>query len=268
MILSTKELAQRMERSEASGGVAWVEARQRISPDAGSDWISVAGAYAMFDGPDSPVTQTFGLGLFAETTTADLDRLERFFAERGAPVNHEVSPLAGVPLAAMLADRGYKPVEFTSVMVQPVRRIVAAANPRLTTRRMEPGEEDLWARINVKGWGAEHPELERFLMDLGRLIAASVGTTCFFAELDGKPVAAAGLRIYEGMAHFAGASTIPEARRQGAQLALLNARMAMAEERGCDLVMMGAEPGSASQRNAERQGFRIAYTRVKWSKAT
>jgi hypothetical protein len=28
--------------------------------------------------------------------------------------------------------------------------------------------------------------------------------------------------------------------------------------------MMGAEPGSASQRNAERQGFRIAYTRIKW----
>jgi hypothetical protein len=28
--------------------------------------------------------------------------------------------------------------------------------------------------------------------------------------------------------------------------------------------MMGAAPGSASQRNAERQGFRIAYTRIKW----
>jgi hypothetical protein len=28
--------------------------------------------------------------------------------------------------------------------------------------------------------------------------------------------------------------------------------------------MMVALPGSASQRNAERQGFRIAYTRTKW----
>jgi hypothetical protein len=28
--------------------------------------------------------------------------------------------------------------------------------------------------------------------------------------------------------------------------------------------MMGALPGSASQRNAERNGFRIAYTRIKW----
>jgi len=36
-------------------------------------------------------------------------------------------------------------------------------------------------------------------------------------------------------------------------------------ENGCDIAMMRALPGSASQRNAERQGFRIAYTRIKWS---
>jgi hypothetical protein len=28
--------------------------------------------------------------------------------------------------------------------------------------------------------------------------------------------------------------------------------------------MMGALPGSNSQRNAERNGFQIAYTRTKW----
>ena len=28
--------------------------------------------------------------------------------------------------------------------------------------------------------------------------------------------------------------------------------------------MMVAEVGSQSQRNAERKGFRVAYTRVKW----
>ena len=33
---------------------------------------------------------------------------------------------------------------------------------------------------------------------------------------------------------------------------------------GCDLAMMVAETGSNSQRNAERKGFRVAYTRLKW----
>jgi hypothetical protein len=30
------------------------------------------------------------------------------------------------------------------------------------------------------------------------------------------------------------------------------------------MALMGALPGNSSQRNAERHGFRIAYTRVKW----
>ena len=54
------------------------------------------------------------------------------------------------------------------------------------------------------------------------------------------------------------------ARKQGAQLALLESRLLHAAERGCDLAMICAAPGSASQRNAERHGFRIAYTRTKW----
>ena len=64
--------------------------------------------------------------------------------------------------------------------------------------------------------------------------------------------------------HQVKASTVPEGRKQGAQLALLDARLRYAAEHGCELAMMGALPGSASQRNAERQGFRIAYTRIKW----
>jgi hypothetical protein len=35
-------------------------------------------------------------------------------------------------------------------------------------------------------------------------------------------------------------------------------------DHGCDLAMMVAEAGSDSQRNAERKGFRVAYTRMKW----
>jgi hypothetical protein len=40
--------------------------------------------------------------------------------------------------------------------------------------------------------------------------------------------------------------------------------MRYAFEHGCDLAMMAAAVGSESQRNAERKGFRIAYTRTKW----
>ena len=56
----------------------------------------------MFDGVGSPITQTFGLGLFSPPTDAQLDEIEAFFRDRGAEVFHEVSPLADPAVLAML----------------------------------------------------------------------------------------------------------------------------------------------------------------------
>jgi GNAT superfamily N-acetyltransferase len=72
------------------------------------------------------------------------------------------------------------------------------------------------------------------------------------------------LVLHEGVALFAGAATVPELRRRGLQGALLAERMRHAAGAGCDLAMMVTEAGSESQRNAERKGFRVAYTRMKW----
>ena len=90
----------------------------------------MAGAYAMFDTPASPVTQTFGLGLFDKVAGPELDRIEAFFRERGAPVDHEVSPIADPELLPLLTGRGYRPIELTSVMHRPTRRSVER-NPRI-----------------------------------------------------------------------------------------------------------------------------------------
>ena len=78
--------------------------------------------------------------------------------------------------------------------------------------------------------------------------------------------AAGALAIHDGVALFAGAATVPELRHRGLQSALVAARMRFAADRHCDLAMMVAEAGSGSQRNAERRGFRVAYTRTKWSR--
>ena len=98
-------------------------------------------------------------------------------------------------------------------------------------------------------------------------MVAREGSPCFLAEVDCTPGAAGALIVHEGVALFGGASTVPELRRRGLQAALLNERMRYAVERGCDLAMMVAEAGSNSQRNAERKGFCVAYTRLKWKLA-
>jgi GNAT superfamily N-acetyltransferase len=259
-------LARRLERTEARANAAYVTAHARLDTAVGATWTEVAGAYAMFDGASSMLTQSFGLGLFAEVGDAELDALEAFFRDRGAEVNHEVSPLMDPALLPRLTGRGYRPIELTSILYRPVPRepLAAPADDGLQVRRVGPDEVDLWARVAADGWSSESPELAAFVLQMGQVSARSEGTHCFLAELDGEPVAAGGLSLGEGVALLAGASTVPAMRGRGAQKALLQARLRFAAEQGCDLVMIGAAPGSASQRNAERQGFRIAYTRIKW----
>jgi GNAT superfamily N-acetyltransferase len=263
-------LARRLESAEGRAGVAFVEARARCAPDRGATWREVDGALAMFDGVGSPITQTFALGLAGPVGADTLERLEAFFDERGAEPLHEISPLAEPALLfELLPARGYRPVELTSVTYQPLGRAALSLPgdpPEVRVRPIEPGEERWWAGTAAAGWASEGAELGAFVRELGEVTASSDGTTSFVAEAGGQAIAAASLSIRDGVALLAGASTRPEWRGRGAQGALLRARLRHAAERGCDLAMMGALPGSASQRNAERQGFRIAYTRIKWGR--
>ncbi|MDQ1524751.1 MAG: hypothetical protein QOE47_2675 [Pyrinomonadaceae bacterium] len=266
-IFSDLNLARRLERTEAHTNAEFVETRARLSPASGARWIEVAGAYAMFDGAASLITQTFGLGLFGEITNVEMDTLESFFRERGAPVMHEVSPLADAGLLASLNERGYQPIEFTSVMYRPLSSdgddLPAPGNDKITVRVVGEDEHELWARTATRGW-SEFAEFADQIHELSVIGAKRAGAHSFLAELEGQPVATGGMGMHEGVVLLAGASTVPEGRRQGAQLTLLGSRLRFAAARGCDIAMMCAQPGSTSQRNAERHGFRIAYTRIKW----
>ncbi|MEO8501571.1 MAG: GNAT family N-acetyltransferase [Vicinamibacteria bacterium] len=262
-------LSRRLERAEAQSNLDFVEARARAFPDSGARHIEADGAHAMFDGVDSPLTQTFGLGMDQPVTKTGLDRIETFFADLGAPVFHEVSPLADPTALARLTERGYEPFEFTSVMFQPIAPDLFGllVKPgRVTARRIRADENEVWAQTSARGW-TESAELSEFMLTFSRVSAHRASGHAFLAEIDGQPMATGALTTHGGVALLAGASTVPEGRRQGAQNALLEARLRFAAESGCDVAMMGTLPGSASQRNAERQGFRIAYTRIKWRRS-
>jgi len=255
-------LARRLEKTEGHGNAAFVEAQARIDPASGAIWKRAGGTFAMFAGVGSPITQTFGLGIHEPLTDMDLNGIERFFTMRGSAVFHETCPLAGVDVFRKLAERGYRPCELSTVLYQPIDSTTRIENTSgLHVRIVSPSEEKLYGRISAQGW-SEHPEFMPYIEGFAKLSVTVA--TCFVAEKDGEPMATAALFMHEGTALLAGASTIPSGRRQGAQNALLDARLRHATSNGCDLAMMVAGPGTASQRNAERQGFRIAYTRTKW----
>ncbi|RPJ78905.1 MAG: GNAT family N-acetyltransferase [Acidobacteria bacterium] len=271
-------LARRLEGAEGRANVESVAARARLSPERGAVWTEIAGAWAMFDGVDSPLTQTFGLGLFGDVGSEELALIEAFYAGRGAPVFHEVSPLAEQALFRLLHGRGYEPFEFTTVLfrsIEPTGGAQSVVDGAVSARDADgrganvkvsvagPDAHEVWTMTAAEGW-SEYPELAGFMQDIGRVTVERAGAHCFLATLGGEPAGTGVLSIHGGVGLLAGASTVPSARRNGVQTALLDARLRFAAEQGCDIAMMGASPGSASQRNAERNGFRVAYTRLKW----
>jgi GNAT superfamily N-acetyltransferase len=266
-IVANLELARHLERAEALANAEFVKARAVAFPEVGCETIEVAGALAMYDGVDSPCTQTFGLGLFDPVTTADMERVEQFFHRRGATSFHEVCPLAPSEFIELLNQRKYHPFEFSNVLFQSIEprptrpsQIANSLAVRITGR----GEDGLWARTAAEGWRDAAPQYVDYILNLEHVSQHRPQTHNFLVEKAGEPIAAGALCVFDGVALLAGACTIPKWRNQGAQRALLAHRLQFATDQGCNLAMMVAAPGTASQRNAERAGFRIAYTRIKW----
>lgn len=261
-------LSRRLERCEGAISASLIETHARTEPAAGATWMEVAGAYALFDGPESPLSQTFGLGLFGACGAAELARLEAFFSERGAGTEHELSPLAGVPLARALVERGYLPIEHSAVLVLTLDHAVDEERRpgALVGRVATPDQREPWVACSVAGWGSE-PGAGSFVEGVAGRAFATPRMASVYVEDEGVMVATGSFGMHEGVALLSGASTHPQHRGRGAQRALLAARLALAQDRGCDLALMVAEPGSGSQRNAERSGFRVAYTRTKWRRA-
>jgi GNAT superfamily N-acetyltransferase len=203
------------------------------------------------------------MGLHGPVTEADLDRLEAFYFGRREPCRVFVCPLADPSLVDGLGRRGYRLSGFENFLAMPLIPDAnePAAIPGIEIRPAEPDAADLYARVVAPNFaGPEGPTDEHH-----DLIAAMFGmghASAFLAYVDGQPAGGGAVLIHLGVALLAGAATLPAYRNRGVHAALHHARLALARRSGCDLAAQGAQPGSTSQRNAERRGLRVAYTRA------
>jgi hypothetical protein len=272
MIYADKDLARRIERGEAAGARAWAEGYQRLFPGDGVEWLEVAGRCAVFAGPDSPVTQVQGSWMGVPVSEEDLNRIEDFFFSRKTRVQVVVCPLAHPSLLGGLAERGYTVAEMENVLAMPLDEKSVGAPPtsEVEVRRVKPGEGQQWAETVARGF-IEEPEFIPAGSDLKldesffRMLLAGEGAEGYFnfaSFIGGRMIGGGGLFIHEGVAMMNGASTLAAFRRRGAHSVLHFARLAHALNAGCDLARVVTQPGSTSQRNAERRGFRVVYTRA------
>lgn len=256
------ELARRLEvAGHAMPSAGGVEALAQN----GKERILVGGGIAVFAGVNSPVTQAEGLGLYGPVNDAELERLEEFFRSRGSAVFIEVCPMADASFIEALGKRGYRVVEFSNVLIREIRpgETYAGAPPGITIRKPGPGEERLFAETMARGF-ADYFDVTEELIATTQSFFLGLAVRPYIVFVDGKAAGGGTLTLRNGVAGLLGSSTLPEYRRRGIQSALIGVRLEDARAAGCDLAMSMTLPGSGSQRNLERQGFRVVYTRTKF----
>jgi ribosomal protein S18 acetylase RimI-like enzyme len=264
-------LAGRIELVEVQRLTEGSAAAHRRRPDTTGFVLAVAGGVASFAEPGSPLNKVAGLGFDGVPDAADLDRIERAFAARGAPVQVELAHLADPAIGALLTARGYRLVSFENVL----GRTLGAAPEQVKPPGVEirPSGDDEFERwLDVVSDAAVHPDTqgvpdhEEFsretIVKAMRDLTGAAGVRRYLALCDGVPVGGASMCLAEGVAQLTGAATTPAHRRRGVQTALLSARLADAATAGGDIAVVTTRPGSRSQHNVQRQGFDLLYTRA------
>jgi GNAT superfamily N-acetyltransferase len=238
-----------------------VEALRQRDPASPIAAEGIAGGMAFFGGVTYPANQIVGMGLYGEVTSADVDRVEEFFRSRGVSCAIVVSPLADPSLLALLAPRGYRIQEFNSVLIRTIRQDEPfTPPPGVSVEQVTPQTAAPWTRAVATGFSEFGPVPEEVFAGF----AVLPGALAFLARIDGEIVGGCGGRIIPEarIAALFGTATLPEYRRRGVQGALIARRLHDASNAGCEYAVVSTLPGSGSQRNMERRGFRLAYTKL------
>jgi len=259
-----KALARRLEACEEMPQVLYARAFQEMRPEIGAEEEEICGGHMVFAGLGSPIGRATGVGLGRPLTGDDLDRIELFYRRHDAPAQLDLCPLHDPEVFEMCKTRGYSIAELNNVLYRRLDPNETPPDPPAgcTIRRGHAEEARALGAIVENAFFPEGaPEAFR---DLLTPLYRMQGALTFAAFMEGRAVACgAGLVVPEHRIFaICGAGTSAEFRRRGLQTALLHARLAAAAQAGCEYAVVVTQGGTISQRNCERLGFSVAYSKV------
>jgi len=264
MQLVDKALARRFESVEEVPQVEYALVFQKTRPEIGAAVEEICGGHMVFAGLGSPIGRATGAGLDRAFTAEDLERVERFYASHHAPSQVDLCPMHGPEVFELFKERGYAVAELNNVLYRKlnVGEKFPPAPAGCEVRRSPIEEAQVTGAIVESAFFPDGaPEAYRGLITPLYQMKQALA---FAATVDGKLVACGtGLVIPEHRVFaLCGAGTLAGFRGRGLQTALLRARLAAAVDAGCEYAVVVTQGGTTSQRNAERLGFRVAYSKV------
>ncbi len=261
-VFADSELAARLSALVVAEMRAFVTTAHILERNSPAEALEAAGGIAVFVGPGSLLNQAAGMGFSGPVLVHDVERVERFFGDRGEQPRMLVVPLAHPTLVESLSLRGWVPDGFENVLVRELSAdepFDAAEDGVEVYEVVTESERDDWALLVATGFSAPlTPPAEQLV--LADIVAHRPGPRLFYARVNGALAGTGELVVADGVGWLSADTTMPAFRRRGVQQALQRHRLRVAAEEGCKIAVSEAQPGSGSQRNMERLGFRVAYT--------
>ena len=259
-----KARARRLESCEEMPQVMYARLFRKTRPEIGAAEEEICGGHMIFAGLGSPIGRATGAGLDRAFTPGDLDRVEEFYRAHKAPAQVDLCPMHEPAVFELFKERGYAIAELNNVLFRKLDAQEKFPPPPVgceirPSRREEA--ETAGAIVESAFFPDGAPEAYRGLIAPFYRMERALA---FVAIVDGRLVACGtGLVIPEHRVFaLCGAGTLTEYRGRGLQTALLRARMAAAVQAGCEYAVVVTNGGTTSQRNAERLGFSVAYSKV------
>jgi GNAT superfamily N-acetyltransferase len=259
-----KGFARRLESCEEMPQVLYARIFGKTRPEIGAAEQEICGGHMVFAGLGSPIGRLTGSGLDQPFSAEVLDEVEQFYRERKAPSQVDLTPLHEPAVFEMFKERGYAIAELNNVLYQKLDPNEEFPSPpeHCEIRRSHPEEANLTGAIVESAFFPDGaPEAFQGLI---APLYQMENALAFVATIQGKPIACGTGIVIPQHRVFAlcGAGTLAAYRGRGLQTALLQARMAAAAQAGCEYAVVVTQGGTTSQRNAERLGFRVAYSKV------
>lgn len=254
------DFARRLEMAETIAPEC-VQALREYDHKAPIASAEIAGGTAFFGGPEYPANQIVSLGLHGEVTAELFEQVEEFYRSRQVPCTVVVSPLADPSLLKLLAKGQYRIAEFNSVLIRPIADKEPFRCPAgIEIEPVTPETVAWWKQAIARGFSEHGPVSDEVFGGF----AALPGSLAFLARIDGQIVGGSCGRVIPEarIAALYGAATLPEFRGRGVQGALIARRLQESARAGCEYAVVSTQPGSGSQRNMQRRGFRVAYTKL------
>lgn len=230
------------------------------------------------------INRTLGLGMKGPVTDIDIRHLENLHLDANLSPTILLCPYADPSALQVLAVRGYGVDSFLNIYARSLHDLSLDfdmdVNPEsieypfgLDTKvvRAPATDTGMAAFINnsVAGFKDGGKALT-LLRNLAEMAALRTDTILYLAKIDGQIAGCGALALieteYGRVAHMYIDSTTPSFRGRGIQRALIRARMLDAKRLGYNFVTIHANPGVGTGRNAEKEGFRLAFTKPIFTK--